>query len=221
MKRIFLPLVFALLLGGCDTFGSVPQPYPAWTAIPSRTPGIITATPIILTPTAANAPGVTEVIPVSPTNTETPSPAPTNSPMPPTETPTPAATSTAAQSVTVDILGCDTGIDIAHGMGEVTNAYVTVKNISLADLPNTCALLRAIDEDREHPNKQVCVASLPAQFQVTLKLTVDSAYQENTFIQVDATSNDVILLRVDKPSCTDIRLFGGAPGDLGAVKPIQ
>jgi hypothetical protein len=89
------------------------------------------------------------------------------------------------------------------------------------DLPNTCALLRAIDEDREHPDKQVCINNLPAQYQVTLKLTVDSTFKLNTAIQVDTTSNDVILLRVDKPSCTDIGLFGGTPSDLGVVKPIE
>jgi hypothetical protein len=106
-------------------------------------------------------------------------------------------------------------------MGEVTNSYVTVKNSGTVDLPNTCALLRAIDEDREHPDKQVCINNLPAQYQVTLKLTVDSTFKLNTAIQVDTTSNDVILLRVDKPSCTDIGLFGGTPSDLGVVKPIE
>jgi len=106
-------------------------------------------------------------------------------------------------------------------MGEVTNAYVTVKNTGTVDLPNTCALLRAIDEGREHPNKKMCVANLPLQNQVTLKLTVDSTYKQNTVIQVDTSSNDVLLLRVDKPSCTDIGLFGGAPSDVGVIKPIQ
>jgi hypothetical protein len=124
--------------------------------------------------------------------------------------------------VAVDILGCNTSIDITHGMGEVTNAYVTVKNTGTVDLPNTCALLRAIDEeDREHPDKKVCVANLPVRNQVTLKLTVDSVYQQNTVIQVDTSSNDVLLLRVDKPSCTDIGLFGGAPSDVGVIKPIK
>jgi hypothetical protein len=121
----------------------------------------------------------------------------------------------------VDILGCNTSIDITHGMGEVTNAYVTVKNTGTVDLPNTCALLRAIDEDREHPDKKVCVPNLPVQNQVSLKLTVDSAYKKDTVIQVDATSNEVILLRVDKPSCRDIGIFGGAPSDVGVIKPIQ
>lgn len=106
-------------------------------------------------------------------------------------------------------------------MGEVTNAYVTVKNTGTVDLPNTCALLRAIDEGREHPNKKMCVANLPLQNQVTLKLTVDSTYKQNTVIQVDTSSNDVLLLRADKPSCTDIGLFGGAPSDVGVIKPIQ
>ncbi len=106
-------------------------------------------------------------------------------------------------------------------MGEVTNAFVTVKNTGTVDLPNTCALLRAIDEDREHPDKKVCVTNLPAQNQVTLKMTVDSAYRQDTAIQVDTSSNDILLLRVDKQSCTDIGLFGGEPGDLGMIKSIE
>jgi len=106
-------------------------------------------------------------------------------------------------------------------MGEVTNAYVTIKNTGTIDLPNTCALLRAADEDREHPDKKVCIPNLPAQNQVTLKLTVDSAYKQDTIIQVDASSNDIVLMRVDKLSCTDIGLFGGAPTNLGVIKPIQ
>jgi len=161
---------------------------------------------------------VTVIAPVTLTNTEIPSPTSTSTS---TETPSPTSTSTAVQSVAVDILGCNTSIDITHGMGEVTNAYVIVKNTGTVDLPNACALLRAIDEDREHPNKKVCVTNLPAQYQVTLKLTVDSVYQQSTVIQVDASSNNILLLRVDKPSCTDIGLFGGAPSDVGVVKPIE
>jgi hypothetical protein len=121
----------------------------------------------------------------------------------------------------VEILGCNTSIDISHGMGEVTNAYVTVKNTGAVDIPNTCSLLRAIDEDREHPDKKMCVTNLPSQNQVTLKLTVDSAYKKDTIIQVDTTSNDVLLLRVDKQSCNDIGLFGGAPADIGVIQPVQ
>jgi len=219
MKKIFTLLVFIFILTACDTWGVAPQPFPVWTVIPTRTPNIVTATPIIIALpfTATVIPGMTVIVPVSPTNTEVPSPTPTNTPITPTETITP----TAVQSVVTDILGCNTSIDITHGMGEVTNAYVTVKNTGEVDLPNTCALLRAIDEDRVHPDKKKCVNNLPAQNQVTLKLTVDSTFKQNTVIQVDTSSNDVLLLRVDKPSCTDIGLFGGAPSDVGVVKPIQ
>jgi hypothetical protein len=121
----------------------------------------------------------------------------------------------------VDILGCATGIDITHGMGEVTNAYVTLKNTGNVDLPNTCALLRALGEDREHPDKKKCIPNLPVQSQVTLKLTVDSTYKQNSLIQVDASSNEVILMRTGSSSCTDPSLFDGAPLDLGVIKPMQ
>jgi hypothetical protein len=105
-------------------------------------------------------------------------------------------------------------------MGEVTNAFVTIQNDGTMDLPNTCALLRALDEDREHPDKKKCFDNLPVGNQTTLKLTADSAYKQQTIIQVDVTSNDAILLRVDQASCSDISLFGGEPADIGMIKPI-
>jgi hypothetical protein len=49
---------------------------------------------------------------------------------------------------------------------------------------------------------------------------VDSTYKQSTIIQVDVSSNDILLLRVDKQSCTDISLTGGAPTEVGVVKPI-
>lgn len=222
MKRLTILILFTLMLASCDMFSVQPQPFPVWTPIPTRTPGVVTATPIIIIPTWTNTPlptdtpGIIVLTPISPT-------------VPPTETFTPSPTDTVTptlpplpvQSVAVDILGCNTSIDITHGMGEVTNAYVTVKNTGTVDLPNTCSLLRAIDEDRDHPDKQKCVDNLPVQNQVTFKLTVDSHYQVGTIIQVDTTSNDVVLLRLDKQSCRDISLFGGVPSDIGVVKPIE
>jgi hypothetical protein len=219
------PALFAVLffLSACDVFGTSPQPVATWIVPPSHTPNIVTATPIIFTPPPASmpAPGVTEIAPVSPTITDIPLPTLTNTTVASSETSTPSLTSTPVKSVTVEILGCNTSIDIAHGMGEVTNAYVTIKNTGTIDLQNTCALLRAIDEDREHPDKKVCIPNLPVGNQATLKLTVDSAYQQDTIIQVDASSDNMLLLRVDKPSCTDISVFGGVPADVGVVKPIQ
>ena len=209
MKKISILLILTFLVTSCDIWDTNPQPFPVWTAIPSRTPSVVTATPIILNPGMVTLPFT-----LTPVNTEVPLP---------TFTPLPTETFTAAlmPAIAVDILGCNTSIDITHGMGEVTNAYVTVKNTGNVDLPNTCAMLRAIDEGREHPDKKVCVSNLPVGNQVTLKLTVDSTYRQGTIIQVDATSNDVLLLRVDKQSCTDIGLFGGEPSNLGVVQPIQ
>jgi hypothetical protein len=224
MKKAFISLSCVFLLAACDVWNVTPQPFPVWTPIPTRTPGVVTPTPIILTATffntvtATNTPEIIIVTPITPTTAPTDTPSPTSTIA--TETPSPTFTPAPVQSVTVDILGCNTSIDITHGMGEVTNAYVTVKNTGTVDLPNTCSLLRAIDEDREHPDKKKCVDNLPAQYRVSLKLTVDSQYQVDTVIQVDTTSNDVILLRLDQQSCRDIGLFGGAPSDVGVVKPI-
>lgn len=221
MKKSFFFLIFgALILSSCDTWGRPPQPFPVWTPVPSNTPSIITATPLIIPPPAfepTQTPGIVVLTQVSPTITQTAS----STPAIPISTPTATITSSLLQSVAVEILGCNTSVDILNGMGEVTNSYVLVKNTGFVDFPNTCGLLRAIDEGREHPDKKVCVENLPAQNQVTLKLTVDSTYQANTIIQVDVTSGDTILMRVDRQSCRDIGLFGGTPTDVGVIKPIQ
>lgn len=216
MKKIGIFIFLGLMLSGC--WGVAPQPFPIQSPIPSPTPGVVTATPLIIPPPnldITQTPSLTILTQISPTNTETPPPTLTET-VPPIQTDTPLS----VQSVSVDILGCNTSIDILNGMGEVTNAYVTIKNTGTVDIPNACGLLRAIDEGRPHPDKKRCVNNLPTQNQVTLKLTVDSTYKEDTIIQVDVLSNDVTLLRVDKQSCRDISLFGGQPADTGVVKPI-
>ncbi|MCC7119430.1 MAG: hypothetical protein IT310_12970 [Anaerolineales bacterium] len=204
MRKISITL-FSFLIAACSP---AIAPLPAWTAFATGTPNIVTATP--LAPLSATP--LIFTLPFTPTPaTATPSI---------TATDTAQATSSPFQAVTIDILGCDTSLDVLHGMGEVTNAYVTVKNIGTTDLPNACALLRAIDEDREHPDKKACVPNLPVQNQTTFKLTVDTAYKQDTIIQVDALSNDTVILRVDQQACKNISLFGGAPGDVGIIKPI-
>ena len=220
MKRYPVILLLGLLLTSCDIWGIAPQPFPVLTPPPTNTPPIFTATPLIIAPPTLYftvTPVITSSIPTLVTNTETASP--TTSATPGSALPT--DTLIPVQSVAVEILGCNTSIDIMNGMGEVTNAYVIVKNTGTVDLPNTCGLLRANDEGREHPDKKSCIANLPVQNQVTLKLTVDSTYKENTVIQVDALSNDAVLLRIDKQSCRDIQLIGGVPADVGVVRPIQ
>lgn len=215
MKKTAILLVLLFLISSCDTWGVSPQPFPVWTPIPTTTPNIVTATHLIIPPPVFEntvISNVTVVSPITPVNTEPP---PTLfTPVQPIETITQAL----VQSVDVEILGCNTSIDILRGMGEVTNAFVKIKNTGTVDLPGTCGFLRAIDEGREHPDKKVCVTNLPAQYQVTLKLTVDSTYRQDTIIQVDVTSNDITLLRVDKQSCKNISLFGGTPSDVGVIK---
>lgn len=222
MKRAVILILLTFVVSSCDTWGQPPQPFPVWTPIPTITPQIFTATPFIIPPPTFESiqtptPSITVITQVSPTDTEPPPPTPTFTLIPPTET----FTQSPIQAVEVDILGCNTGIDIFHGMGEVTNAYVKIKNAGTVNLPNMCGLLRAIDEGREHPDKKVCIANLPVKNQVTLKLTVDSTYRADTIIQVDVTSENAILLRVDKQSCKDISLLGGVPTDVGVVEPLE
>jgi len=212
MKKLPMFLIFTIFIAGCDTLGAPPQPFPVWSPIPSQTPAIVTATPLILPPPSFSTITPTDTV-IATTLTSTQVDLPTQ-----TLTSTPTLP---VQSVDVEILGCNTGLDIRNGMGEVTNSFVTIKNTGTVDLPNLCGLLRAIDEDRQHPDKKRCIPNLPAQYQVTLKLTVDSHYQVDTFIQVDVTTNDTTLTRLDQQSCQDISIFGGTPSDIEVIKPIQ
>ncbi|GMV32296.1 hypothetical protein FBQ83_02915 [Chloroflexi bacterium CFX5] len=218
MKRVTTCILLAFFLGACDVWGVAPQPFPALSPVPTGTPPIVTPTPLIIPPPTFNS----TVTPAATSNLSTAIASEIPSATVSSTAAQPAATDTfaAIQAVAVEILGCNTSIDIRNGMGEVTNAYVIVKNTGTLDLPNACGLLRAKDEDRAHPDKKVCVPNLPAQHQVTLKLTVDSAYRKETVIQVDALSNEVVLLRVDKESCRDINLFGGVPANVGVIEPI-
>ena len=121
----------------------------------------------------------------------------------------------------MEVLGCNTSIDITHGMGEVTNAYVTLKNNTGVNLTDVCATLNAIDEGRVHPDKTVCVPSLEHGQQVTLKLTVDSTYKVETPIQIEVKSGEDLLARVGQESCRDIGLFAPSPGLLLTPVPIE
>ena len=99
-------------------------------------------------------------------------------------------------------------------MGEVTNAYVTLKNIGNIDLTNLIATLYALDEGREHPDKVQEIASLPIRYEVTLKMTVDSTYKQESPIQVEVTSDQKLFPREGLASCRDIGLFAPKPESL-------
>ncbi len=105
-------------------------------------------------------------------------------------------------------------------MGEVTNAYVTIKNVGTLSLTDVCATLSALDEGQVHPDKTRCVPSLPTSYQVTLKLTVDTTFRVDSPIQVNVTAGSKELQRVGKDSCTDLGLFGPDTNEIGVATPI-
>jgi hypothetical protein len=103
-------------------------------------------------------------------------------------------------------------------MGEVTNAFVTLKNTGGIELTNLKATLFALDEGREHPDKTIEVTSIPIGYQVTLKLTVDSTYQLETPIQIEVIGDNGLFQRVGSPSCRDIGVL--APNPDGLYTPV-
>ncbi len=222
MKPLFF--IYLLLLAGlAGCSGWTVQPisyYTPLTPIPSQTPSIYTATPNIIPSTLTATLSVSSITPTQLTDTVTPMVSPTSSEIPPSPTIIPTLETAPSASLQIDLLGCNTSVDITHGMGEVTNAYVTVGNPGPTDLDNVCATLRGQDEGRPHPDKTKCISSLPAGFQTTLKLTIDTTYKENTPVQVDITSNDVLLQRLGKDTCKDIGLFSPGADDFGNIKRI-
>jgi hypothetical protein len=104
-------------------------------------------------------------------------------------------------------------------MGEVTNAFVTLKNTGGVELTNIKATLFALDEGREHPDKTVELTSLRVGYQVTIKLTVDSTYRQETPIQVEVTSNQVVFPREGAAACRDIGLLAPNPAGLNTPVP--
>ena len=211
MKIVPWLVGITLLLSACEGWPVPTIAYNPPTLEPSRTPFVMTATPV-LSPAPLTA--------TVPTSTNTPAletPTPTLVEVTPLDTLTPVVP-TAPGSLSVQILGCDTSIDITHGMGEVTNAYVTIRNATSTDLQNLCATLNALDEGRLHPDKKKCLPSLAAGFQVTFRLTVDTTYEQNTPVQVDVTSSDALLQRVGTAACTAI---GVLPPDIDGLDTPQ
>lgn len=222
MKKLTLLLVVLVLsLTACGDMGWVTAAPDIYRITPSRPPTILTRTPVItypttsatlppppsLTPSLTLATDASPTFTVTTTLTETPSASPTF-----TVTPAPLA---------IQLLGCDTGLDVTHGMGEVTNAYVTLVNASGPDLTTVCATLSSADEGRIHPDKTVCVPSLPRGYQVTLKLTIDTTFQVNTIVGVAVTSNDGISATAGGLACGDIGAFKPAQEVIGVLQPVQ
>jgi len=200
MHKAFLVFALACFLVSCG----VDIPLSESTRAPvgaSWTPSVVIKTPASVFATVS--PSATS----SPTKTITPTP--TVSPTPTPELP----------RLELSILGCDTSVDLAHQMGEVTNAYVSLSNTGQSAASNVCALLSASDEGRPHPDKMVCIASLPPGTHVTFKLTVDTGFGQDSRIQVDVTSAEKVSASLLGGSCRAI----GAPTQLdpfGVVRTI-
>jgi hypothetical protein len=220
MKKLLFVFATMTLLASCNGwFFQSPYPPPTPFLPATNTPAIVsptsatsgtsTATPVVASalPTVTNTPfGVA---------TDTANPSITDTPLV-TDTP-----SVPMPSVSVEVLGCNTSIDVTHGMGEVTNAFVTLKNTGNVDLTNIQATLNALDEGRVHPDKTVEIASLPVAYQVTVKLTVDSTYRQETPIQIEVTGDNGLFQRVGESSCRDIGLFTPKPEGLLTPIPVN
>lgn len=101
--------------------------------------------------------------------------------------------------------GCNTSVDIVRRMGEVTNVYVTAENVGQVDLDQVWVTASASDEERTHPDKTRFVPYLPAEHQVTLKLTVDTAWRKKTAINVFMTTSDgIMIVQTGRSDCKEI-----------------
>jgi hypothetical protein len=221
MKKVGFVILAALLMASCNGWILQPAPYNPPTPFlpPTQTPSIFTATPVVI--------NVASSTPMPQIPTLTPIPFITATFVPtliPSDTP--AITSTFTQttapsgpSISVEVLGCNTSIDVTHGMGEVTNAFVVLRNTGGIELTNLHVTLNALDEGREHPDKTVEVVSLLVGYKVTLKLTVDSTYQQDTPIQIEVTGDAGLFQRVGADSCKDIGIFAPNPDSLNTPVP--
>jgi hypothetical protein len=216
MKKITLIIQMMLLLASCNGWVIQPGPFNPPTPFlpPTNTPSIFTATPVVVAASATFTPQVPTLTPIPfITATTTPTLLPSNTPEN-TQTSPPAG-----PSVSVEILGCNTSIDVTHGMGEVTNAFVVLRNTGGTELTNLKVVLNARDEDREHPDKTLEITSLLVGYKVTLKLTVDSTYQEETPIQIEVSNDSGLFHRVGADSCKDIGVLAPDPSDLRTPMP--
>lgn len=218
MKRIPSILISIFLLTSCSGWFFQPAEFnpPTPNLPPTRTPSIVTATPAgaaTSTPPVATSTAVVDTPVFVATDTSLAFPTDTISPEPTALVPFP--------SVGVEVLGCNTSIDITHGLGEVTNAFVILTNNGNVDLTNLKATLFALDEGREHPDKTVEIPGLPVSQEMTVKLTVDSTYNAETPIQIEVSAEGGIFQRVGSASCREIGVFAPNPASLNTPVPVN
>ena len=212
MKKIVPMILIAVFLTSCN--GWIIQPFPGNPPTPflppTSTPSIFTPTPVVI--------GVASATPNISIATHTFTPQPTNTSFIFISDTLSLTDLPSGPSISVEVLGCNTSIDVTHGMGEVTNAFITLKNTGGVQLTNLKATLFALDEGREHPDKTIEISSIPMDYQVTIKLTVDSTYQQETPIQIEVSGDGGLFQRVGSASCRDVGLL--APNPNGLYTPV-
>ncbi|HSB00252.1 MAG TPA: hypothetical protein VLE49_06350, partial [Anaerolineales bacterium] len=154
MKKTIPVILAMLLLASCSGWVIQPGPFNPPTPFlpPTNTPSIFTATPVVIgVASATPTPQIATATSFSfPTATATPTLTPSGVDDTPSVTPT---SSPSGPDISVEILGCNTSIDVIHGMGEVTNAFVVLRNTGGVEVTNLKATLKALDEGRVHPDK--------------------------------------------------------------------
>lgn len=218
MKRILPFFLATVLLASCD--GWIIQPLPGNPPTPflpfTQTPSVFSPTPVIIGVfTASPTPSIASLTPsTTPFPTMTGSAAPVTSTVTNTSTPPPAVL-----GLTIKPLRCNTSADFTHGMGEVTNAFILLKNTGGIQLTNIKTTLNVLDPGLQiHPDQSITTAVLPIGYQVTLKLTADTTTNSPTPIQVKVKSDQGEFPIEGVPSCTDIGF--GAPDPAGLNTPI-
>ena len=211
MKKFYIVFLTPIVLSSCNGwFFQGPNPPPTPFLPATNTPSIASPTPVVIGASATPAIATSTTAPSSTTFNVI------------TNTPLVIATIVIpSPSVSIDVLGCNTSIDVTHSMGEVTNAFVILKNTGNVELTNLKATLFALDEGREHPDKTVEIRAIPVGYQVTIKLTVDSTYRQETPIQVEVTSAQGTFPRAGEASCRDIGLFAPNPDELTTPVPAN
>ena len=198
------------LLGGCQFIDQVLPPPTTPLFRPRTSVPAVQNTPAVLTATAAAT--------YPPTRT----PFPTATPIPTaTPTATPTLTHTPEPQIEAEIVTCDTGIDIAHGLGEVTNGYVLVKNVGARGVTGMVVSLEANDEDQARTDRSYNVGYLPSGYQMALKLTVDTKNGVDTILTAHVTAVEGVDFSVTANDCSRRSPDRAAINALGTLFELQ
>lgn len=109
-----------------------------------------------------------------------------------------------APKLNIEIIGCTTGYDVFHGLGEVTNVYADIRNIGNADASGVVAGAFATDEGEVHQNKYAIIGDIPFGYAARVKMTVDTTSNVFGTITVMAEADDADSTQKSTSNCADI-----------------